>query len=106
MHCGNGAGPCNVSSSPFFVHCSNCLPCSPRQILTAWGVHPRAAPELTGRLKAKADVGEMTEAQRKADPHLSATKFTAGLVRNTSAVLMGMPEVRALVERHRAELGY
>jgi hypothetical protein len=44
--------------------------------------------------------------QRKADAHVSATKFSKTLVRGVDAGLLAMPEVVSLVNAHRAALGY
>jgi hypothetical protein len=77
-------------------------------VLTTWGVRKEVVGELVGRVAAKSDMnfGAKTEEQRKADPHVTANKFSKGLVKEVVAGLQAMPEVAALVQAHRAELGY
>ncbi len=78
---------------------------SMRSVLRAWGVREAAVPPLVARLSG-ADLGRKTEAQRRADPHVTANKFSPGLVRGVVDGLMEMDDVRRMVEAHRQELGY
>ena len=66
-------------------------------------VREAVIPTLVRRLAA-ADLGRKTEAQRKADPHVTSNKFSPGLVKRVPTTLMQMPDVRAMVEAQREEL--
>lgn len=78
---------------------------SVRKLLRVWGVREAVVPELVRRL-APADLGRMTEAQRKADPHVTSNKFSPGLVRRVPTTLMeSVPGVKELVKQQRRELG-
>lgn len=75
------------------------------KILHTWGIKSDVVPTLVKRLEG-ADLGRRTEAQRKADPHVTSNKFSAGLVKAVPVALLRMKEVREMVELQRKELGY
>ena len=75
-------------------------------ILRTYGVSEVAIPGILQRV-ASADLSAKSAAQRQIDAHVTANKFSAGLVAEVREILMlQMPEVAAMVVQQRLELGY
>lgn len=74
-------------------------------VLKSFGIRDAVIPELTKRLSS-GDLSLKSEAERKADAHFTANKFSSSLVEQVKVQLMLMPEVSSMVKLHRSQLGY
>jgi hypothetical protein len=75
------------------------------QILQVYGVNDAAVSMLVKRLSSS-DVSSKTVEERKRDAHVTDNKFSLSFVQEVKSQLMNMPEVRAMVDSQRIQLGY
>jgi hypothetical protein len=75
------------------------------QILQVYGVNDAALPILLNKLSSS-DVSSKTADERKRDAHVTDNKFSMSFVQIVKSQLMNMPDVRAMVDSQRIQLGY
>ncbi len=74
-------------------------------MLDAFGVRKEARSTLAEAL-ARHNLQTQSASELKGNAHVSTTKFLKGTASEVRKLLMNMPEVRAMVDAQRAELGY
>lgn len=75
------------------------------RIFRVYGVADGALPVLLNRV-VSSDMSSKSEAQRRADAHVTDNKFSSELIQEVKVRLMQMSEVFSMVTLHRSELGY
>jgi len=75
-------------------------------ILRYWRISPQASEALVETIASGADVSRRSEQEKRVNPHITCNKFSPGLSKAITSLLLENPEVAEMVAHQRKELGY
>lgn len=73
-------------------------------VLHTYGISDRAIPQLIERLASSADISRKSEAQMKADAHVTANKFSAALIAEVDTRFRETRAIADVIDAQRKEL--